>query len=176
MPAAGAQYGCGLFEPGVQIRPEAAYHAQHDGGVVEDVRQQDHPNRLLNLHGRLTEMKRVHEPAVDFPVGTKQGAEGRSHHHCRHDEGNRTEDPQHGFAGKRVAGEHVSRGQAYGQGVESRDSRLPGSEPEHAAIVRLPDEYGHRRQVKPAVGRQADAQNLEQRIEEKDGQKHQRDH
>ncbi len=41
LPAVGAQHLGGLAQARVEMRPEIAHHAQHDGGVVEDVGDQD---------------------------------------------------------------------------------------------------------------------------------------
>ena len=175
-PAAGAQHRGGLFQPRIQVRPKAAHHAQHNGSIVEDVRQQDHPDRLLHLQRRLAEVQNLHQPAIHLAIGAEQGAESCRHHHRRHDEGDGAERPEHGFAREGVAGEDIGRGQAEDQRQQRRDGRLPGGKPEYASIVRLLYEHRQGRQVEPSVRREAEAQNFAKRIEKEEGQERQRGH
>ena len=53
LPAVGAQHLGGLAQARVQVRPEIAHHAQHDGGVVEDVGDQDGGQGVGELDRRL---------------------------------------------------------------------------------------------------------------------------
>jgi hypothetical protein len=52
------------LQAGVEVRPEISHQAQHDGCIVEDVRQQDGTQGVDELDGCLGEVKYPHQSQV----------------------------------------------------------------------------------------------------------------
>ncbi len=54
LPTACAQYSRCVRLAGIEIGPEASHDAHDDGHIVEDMRQQDEPDGMLDVNGRGT--------------------------------------------------------------------------------------------------------------------------
>jgi hypothetical protein len=80
----------------------------------------------------------------------QDGEEGRPDGDRRQHERHRDQGEQGAAAGEPVAGEHVGRSQAQGDGQHRAERGLPEREPQHPARAVVGDDVAERRQRQPA--------------------------
>ena len=111
LPSGGAEDACAVLESRIELRPHAADDAQHDGVVVEDVRDQDRPDRVL-------------QPQAEGAARAKQRNErGRNHDRGQHERDER-DGVQHPAPREIEPRKHVRRRGAR-QGRSARSRRQP---------------------------------------------------
>ena len=164
LPPRRAQGASGLIERRVEVRPQAADRSHDDRVVEERVRQQDRPDRSVEVDDA-----GEHAPRPD------EAEEGRGDDDRRQHERHRDRRSQQRLAGEAKAGDHVRAGERERQRERGRGRRLPHREPHDATRTRVAQHIADDAEIPATVRSQAAGHDVTDGPREEDREEGERD-